>query len=354
MKKRLAKWSLLASSVLCVNIVSAQTTLLSSGTTTPLVDGQVLLSTNSAKPAKDIYLPFSSKGGTEYDVIRGVLNLESAAGGTVSQANAIGAYANCAFNSEAATYPGKGNCVALSGFSVASAQGANAWGVQAFCADNSLPSPYSGGGRSCTHELDIRIEDNTGTARGTGILLNLVGNGKSASTLIAADIQNNAGTLRWNFGVNCNNGAVGIACVLAGTSSAIPSSNVPSQAFAWQYFNSASTGVAMTMAASGTGGFIFSTTDTSITTAMDWSKVSIASCVLKLVAGCVLSGAGAFIAAAATPVAPAGTIGYGSTVVAPGANNCPVFAGGKRVDGCSVINVAGSYKVIPYFEWVSP
>jgi hypothetical protein len=346
MKKRFAKWTLLFSSVLCVNIVSAQTTLLSSGTTSPLTDGQVLLSSNSLKPAKDIYFPFSAKAGAEYDVIRGVLNLENVAGGTVSQANAVAGYAYC--NVITGAYPAAGNCSGLLGFAVAAKTGGAAWGIQTACQVTALgPTNCIGG------ELDVGITV-SGTGSMTGLLLATQGGGRTSGAVLGVDLEKAPNAQQFSFGVNCGNGAIGIACILAGTASVTPTPRVSSQAFAWQYFNDASTGVAMTMAAAGTGGFTFSTTDTLIATAMDWSKITIANCVLELVAGCVLSGAGAFIAVAATPATPPGAVGYGATVVVPGANNCPVFAGGKRVDGCSVINVAGSYKVMPYFEWVSP
>lgn len=270
------------------------------GTTAPLTDGSNSINAmnNTGKTALQIYCPFSvngcnaTTGGTEYDVGRFVLDLESAAGGTVSQANAVGAYAFCNFNSQAASYPGKGNCTSLSGFSIAAGQGANAWGITTFCADNSTPASYSGGNRSCINEFDIRIEDTTGTARGTGMLFQLFGSGTSASTLTAVDIENNAATLKWNFGVNCGNGAVQNACVIAGASSATAAANVASQAFAWQYFNGASVGKAMLMTAAGAGGFIFATTDTSITNAMDWSSVTINTCTLKIAFGCVIDGAG--------------------------------------------------------------
>lgn len=269
------------------------------GTTAPLTDdaAAITANNNSSKTALQIYCPFSvngcnpTTGGTEYDVGRFVLDLESAAGGTVSQANALGGYAFCNFNSESASYPGKGNCVSLSGFAVAAGQGANAWGVATFCADNSTPAVYVGGNRSCLNEFDIRIEDNTGTARGTGALISLVGSGTSAGALIAVDLENFASTLQWNFGVNCGPNATANACVFAGAAAAA-GANVSSQAIAWGY-TQASVGHAMTMISPASGGFHFATTGASVGVALDWTSVSITSCTLDLVAGCVINGNGA-------------------------------------------------------------
>ena len=46
------------------------------------------------------------------------------------------------------------------------------------------------------------------------------------------------------------------------------------------------------MAAAATGGFVFTTTDVSITNAMDWSAITINTCTLKVAAGCVVNGSG--------------------------------------------------------------
>lgn len=270
------------------------------GTTTPLTDGQVMLGTsNTLKTALQIYCPFSvngcnaTTGGTEYDVVRGVLDLENSTG-TVSQANAIAGYAFCNFNAAGASYPGKGNCAAISGFSVAAKGGALAWGAAFDCQDNLVAATYSagaGGSRACQNEVDIGIWDTTGTSTGNGWLADLQGAGTTAGTLVAFNMTNHAtGGLKWSFGLNCSNQAVLLACVNVGVQST--GANSGSQQVAWEYVKSSSQ-FAMEVAAAATGGLVFTTTDTSITNAMDWSSVTVNTCILNIASRCSVSGTGA-------------------------------------------------------------
>ena len=48
---------------------------------------------------------------------------------------------------------------------------------------------------------------------------------------------------------------------------------------------------------------------------------------------------------AVAPTVAAGQVGMGSTVDAPGANNCPATV----VTGCLVVNVAGTLRDVPYY-----
>lgn len=275
----------------------------SGGTTSPLTDGvtAIAANNNSNKTALQIYCPFSvngcnpTTGGTEYDVGRFVLDLESVTGGTVSQANAIAAYANC--NVVVGPYPAAGNCVAVSGFSVIAKNGGQAWGIATSCQDNTSAATYVGTAlspRICNGaEFDVGVWDSAGTARAGGVLVSLQGGGTSALELVGYNLINASfGGLKWTFGYNCDNGAVSISCISAGAVAASGTS-IASQAIAWQYFNGSAVNKAMTMASPGSGGFIFTTTDTSIGTALDWSSVSITACTLRIVAGCIINGSGA-------------------------------------------------------------
>lgn len=274
----------------------------SGGTTSPLTDGvtAITANNNTSKTALQIYCPFSvngcnpTTGGTEYDVGRFVLDLESVTGGTVSQANAIAAYANC--NVVVGPYPAAGNCVAVSGFSVIAKNGGQAWGIATSCQDNTSAATYVGAAlspRICNGaEFDVGVWDSAGTARAGGVLVSLQGGGTSALELVGYNLINASfGGLKWTFGYNCDNGAVSISCISAGAVAASGTS-IASQAIAWQYFNGSAVNKAMTMASPGSGGFIFATTDTSITNAMDWSSVTINTCTLKIAFGCVMDGAG--------------------------------------------------------------
>jgi hypothetical protein len=56
------------------------------------------------------------------------------------------------------------------------------------------------------------------------------------------------------------------------------------------------------------------------------------------------------IATAAAPTVSAGQIGYGSTTVAAGAGTCPTgTVGGQTVQGCVVVNIAGTSRNVPFF-----
>lgn len=271
------------------------------GPTTALTDAQVVLGSVGTRTAQSIYCPFSvngcspTTGGTENDVGRFVLDLESVTGGTVSQANAVGAYAYCNVNAAGAAYPAKGNCVALSGFAVGASTGSLSWGIATDCQDNSTAATYlSGGNRACFGaEFDVGIWDTTGTAIGNGVLISLQGGGTSAHALVGINIVNASfGGLAWNFGYQCDNAAISIACLNLGATAASGTS-IGSQAIAWEYFNGAAANKAMTMATPGSGGFVFVATDTSITNAMDWSGVTINTCTLKIASRCSVSGSGA-------------------------------------------------------------
>lgn len=269
------------------------------GTTSPLTDGSVTNTSSGTKTAQSIYSPFSASSGTEYDVIRGVLDLESNASGTVSQANAIGGYAFC--NVTVGAYPNAGNCVALSGFTVVNRTGGSGWGIATATHDNSTSATYSSGGSRTVigAEHDIGIWDTTGTANAVGALISLQGIGTSAGNLTGISITKAAAaSLTWSFGVNCANGSIGIGCLNVGAQSTSGTS-IASQAVVFEYFNGAATQKAMTMKAAGVGGFVFATTDTSVTNAMDWSGVTVNTCMLKIATGCTISGAGALSVAAA-------------------------------------------------------
>lgn len=55
-------------------------------------------------------------------------------------------------------------------------------------------------------------------------------------------------------------------------------------------------------------------------------------------------------ATAAAPVVGAGQIGYGGTTVAAGSGTCPSgTVGGQTVQGCIVVNIAGTSRNVPFF-----
>jgi hypothetical protein len=278
-------------------------------TTAPQGDGQVVLGTNNLSAfASTVYSPFSVSGGTIYDSGRYVLDLESVTGGTVSQANALGAYAFCNFNTSGASYPAKGNCVASYGIAVGATNGAESWGSNFYCSDNTSTSTYVGSGaapRSCIGtEIDVRIQDSNGTALATGALISLVSSGgTSYSRGFGIDIE--AIGLQWTFGINCGSGTISLGCLNVGAVSASGTS-IAGQSIVFEYFNGSAVNKAMTMKAAGSGGFVFATTDASITNAMDWSSVTINTCAIKLSVGCIVNGNGQMVAAfgAGAPATP--------------------------------------------------
>lgn len=267
----------------------------SSLVTAPTGDSFVDITSVGTKTAFDIYSPFSPLLATESDVGRFVLDFEGSNSGTVAQVNAVGAYAYCNFNSEANSYPNKGNCTSLSGFSIAANTGANAWGIATNCQDNFTISQYNiGPNRSCLNEFDIGIWDTTGTARGTGLLLSLQGGGTSSGTLIGLDITQNASFLKWNFGVTCENNSVNNACLFLGAQNSGVSG---SQNIAFRYNFTGSLDQAMTMTTPSTGGFVFTSSDAAINVGFDWSTVTFNQCVLKLASGCIINPNGSINAA---------------------------------------------------------
>jgi hypothetical protein len=265
-------------------------------TTSPLIaDGTAALFQNGSKTALQIYCSFSfngcnlSTGGTIWDGVRSVVNF-TAGGGSLTQADAFGAYVNCAVTT-GGSYPNKNYCNGYFGMTVLNATGATGWVATYECEDTPDNLIYTTHfNRTCNSlEVDIGTNDNGGTFQGNGVLAVLQGSGTNFASAIAFNIRNASAAAGWSFGLACGNQAIGIACINAGVQST--GANSVSQLFAWQYSKSSSQ-FAMEMWAAATGGFVFAATDTSIGVAFDWSAVTINTCALKLAAGCVINGSG--------------------------------------------------------------
>ena len=65
-------------------------------------------------------------------------------GSLVAQADALGAYAYCNVNAAAASYPGKGNCVAIYSLAVAASTGSLIWGSNFFVSDSPTTATFGG------------------------------------------------------------------------------------------------------------------------------------------------------------------------------------------------------------------
>lgn len=261
------------------------------GTTHPLVDGQVMLGSNNLNvTAQSIYSPFSNPANSAiYDVGRFVLDLESVSGGAITQADALGAYANC--NVPLGVAPATGNCVASFGFAALGVANASGWGANFVCTDNTTNTNYGGSqNRKCISlELDLRIYDTGGTAQGTGLLISMDGTGTFASTLYGIDIEAGPASPKFAFAVNCGTHATSIGCLNIGP--AVTGATAASQNIVWEYVTG-STQFAMVMGAPSGGGFSFTATAASVGIAMDWSTLTINTCTLKIAFGCVLNGGG--------------------------------------------------------------
>jgi hypothetical protein len=269
-------------------------------------DGQVLLAHNGALTAKQIYLPFSVSNGEMYDVIRGVLDFQAITVGSLTQANAVGGYANCAVTT--AVYPNYGACVGVQGFTTVTAAGAIGWGMTAVVQDSdgmghlyakTVRSDFiekALGNRSLIGlEVDTGVDDNTGTTQSVGILVGLQGTGASASTLRGIVLNAVTTHLTFSFGIDCEGGSMGIACLNVGPQT-ITGGASASQLIAFEYWKAANSQFAMTLSAPATGGFKFGATDTTVTNWLDISAVAPSGCNLLISSGCALAANGNFFA----------------------------------------------------------
>jgi hypothetical protein len=270
-------------------------------------DGQVLLAHNGTLTARQIYIPFSVMNGEQYDVIRGVLDFQAITVGSLTQANAIGGYARCAVTT--AVYPNYGACVGVQGFTTVTAAGAIGWGMTAVVQDSdgmggltyarTVRSDFvekALGNRSIIGlEVDIGVDDNTGTTNGVALLVGLQGNGASAGPLRGIVLNAITTHLVFAFGIDCEGGSMSIACLNIGAQT-ITGGASASQLIAFEYLKATNSQFATTLSAPATGGLKLGATDTTVTNWLDISALAPSGCNLLISSGCALAGNGNFFA----------------------------------------------------------
>lgn len=90
--------------------------------------------------------------------------------------------------------------------------------------------------------------------------------------------------------------------------------------------------------------------DASLVNGFDGSRGAYSGSFLKGPGNFSVNGSGGMVLGVAAPTVAAGQIGYGGTTVAAGSGTCPSgTVGGQTVQGCIVVNIAGTSRNVPFF-----